>query len=225
MRVLLVEDDLELRGQLQRQLERMGYQVNLAADGQEALYFACEYDIDIAIVDLGLPKMDGIELIQRLRDNAYGFPVLILTARAGWKDKVKGLDAGADDYLTKPFQLEELTARVKALLRRAAGHTSSAIHFGAISLNISTNEVSVDGEEIDLTAFEYKVLEHFMMNPGKITTKSALIDRLYGDSEDRESNVVEVIIARLRKKLDPTGERQPIETLRGRGYRFVSKRS
>lgn len=224
MRVLLVEDDMELQGQLQRQLLRMGYQVSAATDGQEALYFASEYDIEIAIVDLGLPRMDGIELIQHLRERAYGFPVLILTARTGWKDKVKGLDAGADDYLTKPFQLEELTARIKALLRRAAGYTSSALKFGPISLNISTNEVSVDGEDIDLTAFEYKVLEHFMMNPGKITTKSTLIDRLYGDSEDRESNVVEVIIARLRKKLDPTGETQPIETLRGRGYRFMSKR-
>ncbi|MFK8050952.1 MAG: response regulator [Halioglobus sp.] len=225
MRVLLVEDDMELRGQLQRQLERLAYQVSLAGDGEEAFYYASEYDIDVAIVDLGLPKMDGIELIQRLRDNGYGFPILVLTARAGWKDKVKGLDAGADDYLTKPFQLEELTARVKALLRRAAGHTSSTLQFGSISLNISTNELSVDGLEVDLTAFEYKVLEHFVMNPGKITTKSMLIDRLYGDNEDRESNVVEVIIARLRKKLDPTGEHRPIETLRGRGYRFVSKRS
>jgi len=225
MRVLLVEDDAELQGQLQRQLERMEYQVCVAGDGQEGLYYAREYDIDIAIVDVGLPRMDGIELIQYLRKNGYGFPVLILTARSGWQDKVKGLDAGADDYLSKPFQLEELTARLKALLRRAAGYTSSCVTFGSISLDISTNEVSVDGTVIELTAFEYKVLEHFMMNPGKITTKSMLIDRLYGDSEDRESNVVEVIIARLRKKLDPGGQHQPIETLRGRGYRFVSGRS
>ncbi len=167
MRVLLVEDDMELQGQLQRQLERMGYQMSVAADGQEALYYASEYDIDIAIVDLGLPKMDGIELIQRLRDSSYSFPVLILTARAGWKDKVKGLEAGADDYLTKPFQLEELAARVKALLRRAAGYTSPSLNIGAISLNISSNEVRVGGEEIDLTAFEYKVLEHFHDEPRK----------------------------------------------------------
>ncbi len=221
MRVLLVEDDKELQGQLQRRLELMGYQVCVADDGVEALFYIGEYEIDLAIIDLGLPKMDGIELIQQLRGDNYGFPVLILTARTGWKAKVKGLDAGADDYLTKPFQVEELTARVNALLRRATGYTQSMLKVGPIALDIKSSAVYVDDREIDLTAFEYKVLEYFMMNPNKITTKSMLIDRLYEENEDRDSNVIEVIIARLRKKLDPDGRYQPIETLRGRGYRFM----
>jgi two-component system response regulator PhoP len=216
-----VEDDRELQGQLQRRLEHMGYQVNTAEDGVEALFYIGEYDIDLAIVDLGLPKMDGIELIQRLRDDGQGFPVLILTARTSWKAKVKGLDAGADDYLTKPFQPEELEARINALLRRSMGYTQSQLQSGPITLDLKTSAVFLHDQELVLTAFEFKVLEYFMMNPKKITTKSMLIDRLYEDSEDKDSNVVEVIIARLRKKLDPGGHYQPIETLRGRGYRFV----
>jgi two-component system, OmpR family, response regulator PhoP len=221
MRILLVEDDKELQGQLGRRLEHMGYQLNLAQDGEEALFYISEYEIDLAIVDLGLPKMDGIELIQRLRDDNYDFPVLILTARTGWKSKVKGLDAGADDYLTKPFQPEELMARINALLRRAAGFSQSKVTVGPISLDLKSSAVYVSDLEIDLTAFEYKVLECFMMSPGRIITKSMLTDRLYDDSDDKDSNVIEVIIARLRKKLDPQSRYQPIETLRGRGYRFM----
>ena len=139
MRVLLVEDDKALQGQLRRQLEHLGYQVNVADDGVEALFNMREYHIDIAIIDLGLPKIDGIELIQQLRDDNHGFPVLILTARTGWKAKVKGLDAGADDYLTKPFQLEELTARVNALLRRSDGFSQLTLTIGPITLNITSS--------------------------------------------------------------------------------------
>lgn len=221
MRILIVEDDKELQGQLQRRLLHMNYQVSVAEDGVEALFYINEYEINLAIVDLGLPRMDGIELIQRLRDDNQDLPVLVLTARTGWKAKVKGLDAGADDYLTKPFQPEELEARVNALLRRAGGFTRSTLSVGPITLDTKTCAVYIDEQEIDLTAFEYKVLEYFIMNPGKIITKPMLIDRLYDDNEDKDSNVIEVIIARLRKKLAADSSYQPIETLRGRGYRFM----
>lgn len=220
MRILLVEDDLELQGQLQRKLNHMGYQVSVAEDGIEALFYINEYDINLAIVDLGLPRMDGMQLIQQLRENKHELPVLILTARTGWQSKVQGLNAGADDYLVKPFQFEELSARINALLRRASGPTQTTLQTGPIRLDMSSQIVSVNDEEISLTAFEFKVLEYFMMNPQKITSKFTLIDQLYDGDEETESNVIEVIIARLRKKLDPSGVLQPIETLRGRGYRF-----
>ena len=220
MRILLVEDDLELQGQLQRKLSHLGYQVSVAEDGVEALFYLAEYDINLAIVDLGLPRMDGMELIQQLRERSHKLPVLILTARTGWQSKVQGLNAGADDYLIKPFQFEELSARINALLRRASGRTQTTLHNGVISLDINSQIVCVNEQEVKLTAFEFKVLEYFMLNPQKITSKFTLIDQLYDGHEETESNVIEVIIARLRKKLDPSGALQPIETLRGRGYRF-----
>ncbi len=222
MRILLVEDDKELQLQLQRMLERRDYQLNIAEDGIEALYHVGEYQIDLAIVDLGLPKMDGLELIRRLREGDRQFPILILTARSGWKAKVQGLDAGADDYLTKPFQPEELTARVNALIRRSTGQTRTRLEVGPVSLDTTTNAVYVNEQEIDLTDFEYRLLEQFITHPGKILSRSMLIDRLYDQQDDKDSNVVEVIIARLRKKLDAEGRYRPIETLRGRGYRFMS---
>jgi len=222
MRILLVEDDKELQTQLQQMLERREFQVNVAEDGIEALYYAEEYDIDLAIVDLGLPKMDGLDLIRRLRQGKQEFPILVLTARSGWQAKVQGLDAGADDYLTKPFQTEELLARINALLRRSSGRTSTLIEHGPIALDTDNKVIRLHGDELDLTAFEFKVLEHFLRNPGKIITRSMLIDRLYDQQQDKDSNVVEVIIARLRKKLDTSGQYRPIETLRGRGYRLAS---
>ncbi|MCL4153357.1 UNVERIFIED_CONTAM: hypothetical protein GTU68_028051 [Idotea baltica] len=164
--------------------------------------------------------MDGMQLIQQLRANNHDLPVLILTARTGWKSKVQGLNSGADDYLVKPFQLEELVARVNALLRRSSGRTQTRLQVGPISLDMDNQIVWVNDEEVSLTAFEYKLLEYFMMNPQKVTSKFILIDQLYDIDEETESNVIEVIIARLRKKLDPSGALQPIETLRGRGYRF-----
>ncbi|MGH1542675.1 MAG: response regulator transcription factor [Arenicella sp.] len=220
MRILVVEDDLEIQGQLQRKLSHMGYQVSVAEDGVEALFYLAEYDIALVIVDLGLPRMDGMQLIQQLRTNNHELPVLILTARTGWQSKVQGLNAGADDYLVKPFQFEELVARVNALLRRSSGRTQTKLQIGPICLDMSSQIVCVNNEEVNLTAFEFKVLEYFMMNPQKITSKFTLIDQLYGTDDETESNVIEVIIARLRKKLDPRGTLQPIETLRGRGYRF-----
>ncbi len=220
MRILVVEDDLEIQGQLQRKLSHMGYQVSVAEDGVEALFYLAEYDIALVIVDLGLPRMDGMQLIQQLRTNNHELPVLILTARTGWQSKVQGLNAGADDYLVKPFQFEELVARVNALLRRSSGRTQTKLQIGPICRDMSSQIVCVNNEEVSLTAFEFKVLEYFMMNPQKITSKFTLIDQLYGTDDETESNVIEVIIARLRKKLDPRGTLQPIETLRGRGYRF-----
>lgn len=221
MHILIVEDDKELQGQLDRLLSNAGFRTQIAEDGPEALYYAREYSFDMALIDLGLPKIDGLEVIQKLRDEEFSFPILILTARSNWKTKVKGLDAGADDYLTKPFQPEELLARANALIRRAGGFSQQKITIGPIALDVKAAAVYLHQEEIDLTAFEYKILEHFMMNPGKVATKATLLDRLYEDQEeDTSSNVLEVIIARLRKKLDPQGELKPIETLRGRGYRF-----
>jgi len=222
MRILLVEDDLEIQQQLQALFERREFQVNVASDGMEALFYAGEYEIDLAVVDLGLPKMDGLELIEKLRQGRREFPILVLTARSTWKSKVQGLDAGADDYLTKPFQPEELLARVNALLRRAHGRTSTRLELGPLALDTRSHVIYLHDQEMDLTAFEFKVLEHFLMHPGKIVTRTMLIDRLYDDQEDRDSNVVEVIIARLRKKLSVKDDYRPIETLRGRGYRFVS---
>jgi two-component system response regulator PhoP len=220
MRVLLVEDDQELSGQLQRRLQRDAFQVCAAGDANEARFFCSDYAIDVAIIDLGLPRMDGIELIKLLRDDGYDFPVIILTARSGWRAKVEGLEAGADDYLTKPFQSEELIARLNALLRRAAGHSSQVLSSGPLRLDIKSSVVRFDESELNLTGFEYKLLKYFMLNPGKVVSKAALIDLLYDMGEDRDSNVVEVIIARLRKKIDPQAQYKPIETLRGRGYRF-----
>ncbi|MBX2849117.1 MAG: response regulator transcription factor [Acidiferrobacterales bacterium] len=220
MRILVVEDDLEIQGQLQRKLGQLGFQVSVAKDGIEAFYFICEYDIALAVIDLGLPRMDGMQLIQKIRANNHEFPLLVLTARTGWKSKVEGLNSGADDYLVKPFQFEELVARINALLRRSSGRTQSRLQVGPISMDTDSQIIYVNDKEVDLTAFEYRVLEYFMMNPQKIISKFTLIDQLYELNEETESNVVEVIIARLRKKLDPTGSLRPIETLRGRGYRF-----
>lgn len=221
MRVLLVEDDQELSGQLQRRLQRESFQVCAAQDANEAQFFCRDFKIDVAIVDLGLPRIDGLALIQLLRGDGFDFPIIILTARSGWRAKVQGLDAGADDYLTKPFQSEELIARLHALLRRAAGHSSQALSTGPLTLDIKSSLVYLDKAELNLTGFEFKVLKYFMLNPGKVVSKPALIDLLYDMGEDRDSNVVEVIIARLRKKIDPQAVYKPIETLRGRGYRFA----
>jgi len=220
MRVLIVEDEAALRQQLQQRFKDEGYAVDVAADGEEGLYLGREYPIDAAVVDIGLPRLSGIELLQQLRSSGKSFPVLLLTARGRWQDKVNGLDAGADDYLVKPFHIEELVARVKALLRRAAGLSSAEIVFGPISLNTSTQQVFLNSVSLELTAYEYKVLEYLMMNAGKVISKIDLTDHIYDQDFDRDSNVIEVFVGRLRRKLDPDNSLQPIETLRGRGYRF-----
>jgi two-component system, OmpR family, response regulator PhoP len=221
VRVLVVEDEGVLREQLVTELKGAGYVVDAARDGEEGLYFGREYTYDAAVVDLGLPKLDGIGLIKRLREDGRPFPVLVLTARGHWKDKVTGLEAGADDYLTKPFQLEELLARINALVRRAAGHATPVIVHGSVALDTARREVKVDDTAIELTAFEYRLLEYLMINRGRVVSKTELTDHLYEQDYDRDSNVIEVFVGRLRKKLDPKGKLNPIRTVRGQGYRLA----
>jgi two-component system response regulator PhoP len=220
MRIIIIEDDHALRNLLQEQLKSAGFDVDSCADGEEGLYRATEFSYDLAIIDIGLPKLSGMEVIKRLRENQQTFPILILTARSSWQDKVNGLNAGADDYMVKPFQVEELVARSHAMLRRAAGYAVSNIVQGPITLDLQTKDIYVNDKMIQLTAFEFKLAEHFMTHPNKIVSKMELMDYLYNDYEDRDSNVIEVLITRLRKKLDPDSSIKPIETLRGRGYRF-----
>lgn len=225
MRILVIEDEEKLRLQLSARLKQAGYAVDLATEGEEGLYIGFEYPIDIAVVDLGLPKMSGIEVIRQLRDEGRKFPILILTARDRWQDKVEGLDAGGDDYLVKPFHMEELLARISALLRRAAGWTKSTLDFGVLRLDMNTQEVLVAGEEIELTAYEYRVLEYLILHAGKVISKTELTEHIYDQDFDRDSNVIEVFVGRLRRKLDPQNKRGIIETLRGRGYRFALKQN
>jgi two-component system response regulator PhoP len=221
VRILVVEDEAALRQQLDAQLRDAGYAVDSAADGEDGFFLGRENPVDLAVVDLGLPKLSGIDVIRRWRDAGRNFPVLILTARGRWQDKVEGLNAGADDYLTKPFQAEELLARVNALLRRAAGVARPVLTCGPITLDTAARSVSVDGQPLELTGHEYKVLEYLMLNRGKVVSKTELTEHVYDQDFDRDSNVIEVFVGRLRRKLDPDGRRQPIETLRGRGYRFA----
>jgi two-component system response regulator PhoP len=221
MRILVVEDEPALQQQLERALRAQDYTVDATGDGKEALYFATDYPFDAAIVDLGLPGLSGLEVIARLRAKGSRLTILILTARGRWQDKVQGLEAGADDYLTKPFQMEELLARLKALLRRAAGSAQDILQCGPVTLDLSAQQVSVNGAQVELTSFEYRLLEHLARNRGRVLSKDALAAHLYPHDEERDSNVIEVLIGRLRRKLDPDGALQPLETLRGRGYRFT----
>ena len=221
MRLLLIEDDAVLRLGVKRQLEADGYRVDTAADGEDGLFQAREYPFDLAIVDLGLPKVNGLTVVQTLRAEGRALPILILTARGSWQDKVKGLETGADDYLVKPFDYPELAARVKALLRRALKATSDVLKLGAIELDFSAQAARLHGETLDLTTFEYRVIEYLVRERDRVVSKQELSDYLYPHDEDRDSNVLEVLVGRLRRKLDPEGTLAPIETLRGRGYRFV----
>jgi two-component system, OmpR family, response regulator PhoP len=220
MRILVVEDEAALRHQLASELRAAGFVVDCAADGQEGRYYGEEYGYDAAVIDLGLPKLDGTSLIRVLRDGQRTYPILILTARGDWQDKVAGLEAGADDYVTKPFHMQEVLARINALMRRAAGHASPVIGFGAVTLDTARKEARVNDRPVELTAFEYRVLEYLIMNSGRVVSKSELTDHLYEQDYDRDSNVLEVFIGRLRKKLDPEGALNPIRTVRGQGYRF-----
>jgi two-component system response regulator PhoP len=224
VRVLIVEDDVRLQDSVAGLLRDAGYAVDVSADGVEGLYYGEEFPIDLAIIDLGLPGLSGLEVIRELRKSRVDFPILILTARSGWQDKVEGLEAGADDYLTKPFHPEELKARVSALLRRAAGHAHPELDFGPLHIDLAAQRVRLDGSEVDLTTFEYKVLEFLAMHPDQVVTKTDLSEHIYEEDADRDSNVIEVFIGRLRRKLDPDGGLQPIETLRGRGYRLNAQR-
>lgn len=221
MRLLLIEDDAALRQSLARQLEAEGYRVDQAGDGAEGLFLAEEYPFDLAIVDLGLPKVNGLTIVQRLRAAGRELPMLILTARASWQDKVAGLEAGADDYMVKPFAYPELAARVKALLRRSLKATGEVMTFGPLAIEFSAQKVRLNGEPLELTAFEYRLLEYLVRERGRVVPKQELADYLYPHGEDRDSNVLDVLLGRLRRKLDPDGSLTPIETVRGRGYRFT----
>ena len=225
MRLLVIEDDDTLRDSLATQLTEAGYAVEQAADGREGLYYAMEYPVDLAIIDLGLPEVSGLDIIREARDKGKTYPILILTARDRWQDKVDGLSAGADDYVVKPFHFEEVSARVHALLRRSGGWASSVMTAGPVVLDMGRQEVRVDGAPVELTSFEYKIIEYLMVSAGKVISKSELTDRLYDQDFERDSNVIEVFIGRLRKKLDPDNSIKPIETLRGRGYRFALERN
>ena len=225
MRLLVIEDDNTLRESLAEQLVESGYAIEQAADGREGLYFALEYPIDLAIVDLGLPEMSGIDIIRQVREQGKTYPILILTARDRWQDKVDGLSAGADDYVVKPFHFEEVGARVHALLRRSGGWASSVLTADPVVLDMSRQEVKVNDASVELTSFEYKIIEYLMLRAGQVISKTELTDRLYDQDFERDSNVIEVFIGRLRKKLDPENSIKPIETLRGRGYRFALERS
>jgi two-component system response regulator PhoP len=220
MRILLVEDDAGLQMSLSEILREAGYAVDVTGDGIEGLFFGEEYALDLAIIDLGLPGIPGLELIRKLRQQDRQFPILILTARAEWQDKVEGLEAGADDYLTKPFHPEELKARVSALIRRSAGHAQPVIELGLLRIDLSSQRVYNGDQEIELTTYEYKVFEYLLMHPDQVVTKTVLSEHIYEEDADRDSNVIEVFVGRLRKKIDPDGLLSPIETLRGRGYRL-----
>lgn len=221
MRILVIEDEIKLQNQIRQQLESLGYMVDTCSDGDEGLFFANEYPLDAAIVDIGLPGKSGLEIVKALREQGSLLPILILTARSSWQDKVTGLEMGADDYLIKPFQMEELQARVKALLRRSTGIPQTLLKCGPIALDVSAQSVTVGGEAIELTSFEYRLLEELIRHHGEILSKQTLTDYLYPHDEDRDSNVLEVMVGRLRRKLDPNGTLNPIETMRGRGYRFT----
>lgn len=221
MRILVIEDENNLREQLVSRLQQKGYAVDAASDGEDGLYLATEHPFDAAVIDLGLPKISGIEVIKQLRSRGFELPVLILTARSRWQEKVEGLEAGGDDYLAKPFHFEELLARLRALIRRAAGSGGSEINCGPVSLDTSKQLVVADGRVLELTAYEYKVLEYLMLHAGDVISKTVLTEHIYDQDFDLDSNVIEVFIGRLRRKLDPDNKYKPIETLRGRGYRFT----
>jgi len=220
MRILVVEDDNDLQASLAEILRGAGYAVDVSSDGIEGLFFGQEYPLDLAIIDLGLPGLPGLDLIRKLRAQERQFPILILTARADWQDKVEGLEAGADDYLTKPFHPEELKARVGALLRRSAGHAQPAIELGPLKIDLVSQRVYSGEREIELTTYEYKVFEYLLMHPDEVVTKTVLSEHIYEEDADRDSNAIEVFVGRLRRKIDPQGLLNPIETLRGRGYRL-----
>ena len=217
MRALIVEDEPALLERIVNHLQSMGWAVDSAADGTTGQWMGDEYPLDVAVVDLGLPGINGLDLIKHWRVQDKRFPILILTARDRWQDKVEGLEAGADDYLAKPFNMEELLARLRALVRRSAGWAESAIEIGVYRLDASKQELFCENHAVTLTAFEYKLIEYLMLHASKVVSKT---EHVYAEEMERDSNVMEVLIGRLRKKMDPHRTHDLIETLRGRGYRF-----
>lgn len=220
MRVLIAEDDTALRAEIAHALRAHGFAVDASGDGDEALYCGNEYPVDVAILDLGLPGRNGLDVLRAWREAGRTFPVLILTARGRWQDKVTGLEAGADDYLVKPFHIEEVVARLRALVRRAAGWARPVIEAGPIAIDTAAQTVSVDGRRVELTAYEYRLLEYLALHAGEVVSKARLGEHIYDEEMERDSNVLEVLLTRLRRKLDPERSLEPIETLRGRGYRL-----
>jgi two-component system, OmpR family, response regulator len=217
MRVLVVEDDVNLNRQLATALQEAGYAVDTARDGEEGHFLGETEPYDAVVLDLGLPVLDGISVLERWRRAGRAMPVLILTARDRWSDKVQGIDAGADDYVAKPFHIEEVLARVRALVRRAAGHASNEIEAAGVRLDTRTGRVTVDGNPIKLTSHEYKVLEYLMLHRDRVVSRTELIEHLYDQDFDRDSNTIEVFVGRLRKKVSA----DLIETVRGLGYRIA----
>jgi two-component system, OmpR family, response regulator PhoP len=224
MRALVIEDDPDLREQVAKFFTDEGFVVDTAADGEQGLYKATEFPIDLAIVDLGLPKLSGVDIVKRARKHGCAYPILILTARDGWESKVAGLEAGADDYVVKPFHKEELMARARALLRRSGGWAHSTLESGPVLLDTAAKSVQLRGAPVELTAYEYRLLEYLLLHAGKVVSKSTLTEHLYAEDMERDSNVIEVFVRRLRTKLDPDEQLRPIETLRGQGYRWTLPR-
>ncbi|WP_119459891.1 response regulator transcription factor [Rhodospirillaceae bacterium SYSU D60014] len=218
MRLLVVEDDSSLAGQLMRALQEAGYAVDLASDGEEGLFLGETEPYDAVVLDLGLPVIDGLTVLDRWRRAGRAMPVLVLTARDRWSEKVAGFDAGADDYVAKPFRMEEVLARVRALIRRAAGHASAELVCGPLAIDTRSARVTVDGAAIRLTAQEYRLLSYLMHHQGRIVSRTELTEHIYDQDFDRDSNTIEVFVGRLRKKLGVN----LISTARGLGYRMTS---
>jgi two-component system, OmpR family, response regulator len=217
MRVLLVEDEPTLRAQLRAGLQEAGYAVDEADNGLDAQHQGETEPFDAVVLDLGLPVLDGLSVLKRWREAGHNMPVLILTARDSWHEKVAGIDAGADDYLAKPFHMEELLARLRALIRRAQGLASPLLQCGALALDTRSGRVSLAGQPVTLTSHEFKLLAYLMHRPGSVVSRTELTEHLYAQDFDRDSNTIEVFIARLRRKLPA----DTIETVRGMGYRLV----
>ena len=216
MRLLLVEDDKDLQRLLKKALSDAGYVVDAASDGEEGHFLGDTEPYDAVVLDLGLPVIDGVTVLKRWRRAGRNMPVLILTARDRWSEKVSGFDAGADDYVTKPFQIEEVLARIRALIRRAAGHSSGELECGGLSINSGSGRVTVDGDPVKLTAQEFRLLDYLMHHKGKIVSRTELTEHIYEQDFDRESNTIEVFVGRLRKKLGG----DYIKTVRGLGYKL-----
>ncbi|MFL0803724.1 MAG: response regulator transcription factor [Agarilytica sp.] len=220
MKLLIIEDEDAVRQQLNDYFSDLKFVVDSAADGTDGSYYALEYDYDLAVIDIGLPHKDGITIIKELRAAGKTYPVLVLTARGNWQDKVNGLEAGADDYLVKPFHTEELRARANALIRRSTGNASPVLDFAPIQIDTAAKSVTVESQSIELTSYEYNTLEYLALHAGEAISKTELTEHLYHQDFERDSNVIEVFVGRLRKKLDPENTIKPIKTVRGQGYRF-----
>jgi two-component system OmpR family response regulator len=218
MRILLVEDEPTLNRQLDMALQHAGYSVDVSVNGRDAWALGDAEPFDAVVLDLGLPQMDGLTVLKRWRAAGRGMPVLILTARDNWHEKVAGIDAGADDYLTKPFHTEELLARLRGLIRRASGLSSPVLVCGPVELDTRSGRITLDGQTIALTSHEFKVLAYLMHHPGAVVSRTELTEHIYAQDSDRDSNTIEVFVGRLRKKLPPA----LIETVRGLGYRLVA---